>query len=244
MPGDRVYLFDEIRGIMIINVIIYHFIYDLINFYGMNFSWFVGLPGQLWQEIICGTFILISGACSYYSHNNIWRGLRLLGFAYLITLVTYYMMPDYMISFGILHMLGVSMIVFGLVKDLLSRFPNMVGFTLFAVLYLLTFRVSQGYFGLPFLETELPGSLYERGMGMIFGFPADNYVSADYFPLFPYIFLFFSGSFMGKWVHEGSGPEVFYRSHSRLWAWLGSKSLWLYLIHQPILMAVLWLMFR
>jgi len=241
---ERIYFFDEIRGFMIINVILYHLLYDVVYFYQRSISWFLSPVGEIWQEIICSAFILVSGACSYFSHNNMWRGIRLLGFAYLISLITYYMVPGYMIKFGILHMLGVSMIIFAIAKNKLVNVPNNLGIAVSMILYLLTFNVSRGYLGFPFIKLPLPALLYKRDVFFILGFYSKSFVSADYFPLLPYFFLFICGSFLGKEVQKGVWPDWFYKKHSNFWAMLGRHSLLIYLVHQPVIMAMLWLFFN
>ena len=86
---QRVFAFDELRGVMILSMLVYHICYDLaelVRLKGMN--WFYSEAAGWWQLSICGAFILVSGACCAYSRNNLKRGLKLLGLGMLFTLVT------------------------------------------------------------------------------------------------------------------------------------------------------------
>ena len=74
----RVLLYDELRGIMIISMLIYHICYDLAAVVGLpGMGWFYSPAADFWQLSICGVFIFIAGACCRYSKSNLKRGLRL-----------------------------------------------------------------------------------------------------------------------------------------------------------------------
>ena len=81
-----------------------------------------------------------------------------------LTLVTYFIIPSELIVFGILHMLSVCMIVFGLGQKLWDRIPLILGLAVCAVLFLITMPVSDGYLGLPgTLAWKIPAGWYEFG---------------------------------------------------------------------------------
>ena len=119
-----------------------------------------------------------------------------------LTLVTYFIIPSELIVFGILHMLSVCMIVFGLGQKLWDRIPLILGLAVCAVLFLITMPVSDGYLGLPgTLAWKIPAGWYEFGWLFPLGIHRADFFSADYFPLFPWIFLFFL-----RHLHRAAGP--------------------------------------
>ena len=114
-PG-RVLLFDELRGLSILLVVIYHGAFDLIAVYGVRIPIFdAPLLQKFLQPLFAGLFVFISGAVSRYSRSNLRRGLACFACGLLITLVTGLlpMVPD---RFGILHLLGASMVLFALLR--------------------------------------------------------------------------------------------------------------------------------
>ncbi|MDD2192632.1 MAG: heparan-alpha-glucosaminide N-acetyltransferase [Bacteroidales bacterium] len=242
-PG-RISWFDELRGLMIINMVFYHLLYDFVNLYDLNLPWFNGIFGELWQEVISCTFILIAGACSFYSRNNLKRGLKLLAWAYLLTLITYLTAPDFLISFGILHLMGFSMLLFIPLQPALERIPVSLKLPLFVMLYLLTIKVSQGYLGFGIYKIwKLPAVWYQTDFLYMLGLPSEHFYSSDYFPLLPYFFMFLAGTCLGQLNRLNRLPAMITKGHQPFLAFVGKHSLTIYLLHQPVLLAILWLIF-
>ena len=101
----RVLLYDELRGIMIISMLIYHICYDLAAVVGLpGMGWFYSPAADFWQLSICGVFIFIAGACCRYSKSNLKRGLRLFLLGMLFTVVTALFVPNLLIVFGLLRL--------------------------------------------------------------------------------------------------------------------------------------------
>lgn len=73
---------------------------------------------------------------------------------------------------------------------------------------------------------------------MPLGIYNNSFESADYFSIFPWIFMFIAGSFMGKYAREEKFPEFTYKRHSRFFGFVGKNSLWFYLGHQAVLYGV------
>ena len=219
----RVLLFDELRGVMILSMLAYHICYDLAEVVRLpGMGWFYSDAAGWWQLSICGTFILISGACCFYSKNNLKRGLRLFLLGMLFTLVTALIVPDLLIVFGLLHFLGIAVLLAVPLKRLFERIPPVWGMVVCLLLFWLFYHVQSGW------------------IGLTFGFHNSSFHSSDYFPLFPYLFLFWAGMFLARLRL----PELCYRSHCRALAFLGRNSIWIYLFHQPLVYGLLWLIFR
>ena len=77
-----------------------------------------------------------------------------------------------------------------------------------------------------------------------FGLLAPGFYSSDYYPLIPWFFLFVCGYYLGAWVKEGKAPKWLYPSRLPCLEFVGRHTLWVYVLHQPILVAVFWLIFR
>lgn len=87
----------------------------------------------------------------------------------------------------------------------------------------------------------LPEMLTHFGLFSAFwGFPPRDFYSADYFPLIPWWGLFgFAAALGALWLKKGSVPDLLKKDAPFLRT-LGRKSLWIYLLHQPVIMGVLW----
>lgn len=108
---------DALRGLFIIFVVIIHLIFDLEYIYKIdlklpNIYYFIQINGGV-------LFILISGISITLGSRCIKRGLFVLGCGLLITLVTYFLFPEITIVFGILHLLGICMLLYPTYKNCL-----------------------------------------------------------------------------------------------------------------------------
>lgn len=239
---QRVVLYDELRGLMILSMLIYHLCYDLAELVRLpGMEWFDSDAAGVWQLSICGTFLLISGACCTFSRSNLRRGLRLLGLGMLLTIVTALFVPDQLIVFGLLHFLGVAVLLTTLLAPLLRRIPTLSGIVGMLALFLLTDHLYAGWIGLsPQLSIALPDFLYQTDWLCFLGFYSPTFFSSDYFPLLPYLFLFWAGVLFSR----VQLPAWCFCSHCPPLAFLGRNTLWIYLLHQPVLYGILWLIFR
>lgn len=229
------YLFlDELRGAAILMMIAYHLLYDGVVFAGWGVPLF-SPPLSYWQDSIGALFILLSGCMCRFSRSNLRRGLRCLGAACVITAVTFFFIPVVADWFGVLHFLGCAMLLYPLSQPLLDRIPPLPGALVLFLLFWVTFPVSSGKIGGMLFQIPLPSFLYRSFFTAILGFPPYNFASSDYYPIFPWIFLFFCGSLLGRILLScGQRPGLFC-SRCRPLAFLGQHSFFIYLIHQPVL---------
>ena len=75
--SGRYALLDELRGLDLVSMMLYHGCWDLVNLFGIQADWYYGLPGHLWQQSICWVFILLSGFCVQLGHHTLRRGAQL-----------------------------------------------------------------------------------------------------------------------------------------------------------------------
>ena len=232
----RIHLIDEIRGLAIILMVFYHAFYLL----GCQFGFELMSDAQKFFEPLqppfACLFILISGYSSNLSHSNFLRGLRLLIISLGFTAVTALLLPRFgfygaEIYFGILHLLSVSMLVFACTKKLTEKIPEKAGVVFCLLLFILTYGVQDG----KMLFIDLPEVLYANGLTAVFGFLPAGYYSADYFPILPYIFMFFCGAFIGRYFEKNTLPRQFYTLHFRPLAIIGQKTLIIYILHWPLI---------
>ena len=143
------------------------------------------------------------------------------------------------IYFGILSCLGSCMIITGLLMPIINKANEKIGMLVCVILFTATYSVSNGslFFGL----IKLPSILYSTNYLCPFGFYNKTFFSADYFAIFPWVFLFLFGAFLGKYAKDGNLPAFAYKSHSKPLQKIGKNSLWVYMLHPPILYAILYL---
>ena len=136
--SGRYALLDELRGLDLLSMMLYHGCWDLVNLFGIQADWYYGLPGHLWQQSICWVFILLSGFCVQLGHHTLRRGAQVFGAGALVTAVTLLFMPEDRVIFGVLTLLGSAMLLTGLLEKPLRHIPPAAGFAISAALFALT----------------------------------------------------------------------------------------------------------
>lgn len=239
----RYHVLDWIRGFTLISMILYHALYDLHYLYRIPLPGYDGLPGYIWQQSICWTFIFLSGLCHNLGRNPVKRGLILSCCGLLVTLATAMFSPDVVVIMGILSFFGLATLLTALLDPVFDWVPARAGFAVSLLLFFLTRNISAGFLGFEGLRLlKLPRFLYQGVFMMILGFPYDGFYSTDYFSLFPWIFLFWSGLFTfrirRKDIREETGAPQPVRPFFRPLEKIGQHTLPLYMLHQPVLMGL------
>lgn len=241
---ERIHLLDILRGAAIIIMIAVHILFDITFLFPVP-----GAKNLYWGFVYYGyfasvPFIMISGICAQLTRSNAARGAKLLVTAFFFTAVTLLVTPEVPIYFGVLHMLAISMLVYSALEKYMLKIPAAVGFLLCLFLFILTFNITNGYLGLKgLLAVPLPGSLYGDDLLYYLGFHTPAFKSSDYWPIFPWIFLFFTGSFIGRYARNDQFPAWTRKNFCPPLAFLGRHSLLIYILHQPVIYGVLWLIF-
>ena len=222
MEKKRIQLIDGLRGLAVVMMVIHHFLFDLVEF--------LEAPGFLFSNpivdslhyIFASLFILLSGISSRFSRSNVKRGIRVLLVAFAISVVTYII--DMPIRFGVLHLLGFCMVVYGLTSKIYDYVPDVIMPLLCIVLLALSALVTK----IPTDKTYL----------WMFGWTYPEFYSADYFPIFPWFFVFIFGTWVGKYIVAGKFPRWFYEKEIPFFPLIGRKALIIYIVHQPILYCI------
>ncbi|MDR3644347.1 MAG: heparan-alpha-glucosaminide N-acetyltransferase domain-containing protein, partial [Clostridia bacterium] len=126
----------------------------------------------------------------------------------------------------------------------LDKIPRRVAWPLWALLFIVTFVMPATYFvGIPHLiGFYLPSHLTSQGWLFALGVPDSTFVSADYFPMIPWFFLFMLGTLIGIPIKEHRLPKRFYTQRVPFFAFLGRHTLLIYILHQPIVFGILWML--
>lgn len=234
----RYHLLDELRGADLISMMLYHATWDIVFIFRVWLNWYNDWPGQIWQKSICCIFILLSGFCLPMGHAPLRRGGIVFGAGVLVTAVTLIFMPDDVVWFGVLTLLGSAMLITAVLEPLLRRVPAAVGVMVSAVLFFVTYPVSERALWLPGGRLPLPEMLYANYLTAYIGFMPENFFSTDYFPLLPWLFLFWVGYFAFHLVGRDRLKPLC-KSVCPPLGWMGRHSLILYLLHQPVILGVL-----
>ncbi len=264
-------------------MIAFHACYDLVSLYGVSLTWFVFPYIDLWRNSIAWVFIFIAGMMCSYSMHKVKRCVVYLVCAFLIYVVTTLVAVDIPINFGIIFCLGMSTTVVTLVLYMLSlasktalflkvntiipSFMVKVGtFILLCAmlgLFGITYHIPHGYISFFQYMWRLPACLYSSYVTAAFGFAPSYFQSGDYYPIFPYLFLYSGGALAG-WLSksyvmtlqtERSRKESVTLTHGfsvallvygltfvkNLLALMGRHSLQIYVLHQPLLCVLIFL---
>ena len=119
--STRCALLDELRGLDLISMMLYHGMWDLVYLFGVRAPWYGSWQGELWQQSICWVFLLLSGFCLPLGRHPVKRGAMVFGCGALVTAVTLIFMPADVVWFGVLTLLGSAMIITGLLEKWLEK---------------------------------------------------------------------------------------------------------------------------
>jgi uncharacterized membrane protein len=232
--SSRIEAIDVARGIALVAMAIYHFAWDL-EFFGYVPSGMTVQGGwRIFARSIASSFLFLVGFSLFLAH---WRGIRrrpffkrlmqVAGAAAAISVVTYFATPDTFIFFGILHHIAVA----SLVGLLFLRAPVAVLVALAAL-----------FIALPLVwRSDIFNPLVLAWSGLSSTPPRSN----DFVPLFPWFAATLLGIAAAKiakrrgWTDRGAGKEL--AGWTRPLQFIGRHSLVFYLLHQPVLISLIFL---
>ncbi len=230
--SPRLALIDAGRGIALLLMFAYHFCFDL-TYYGLTHFDFNHSPFWLGaRAVIVSLFLLLVGISLQLANSHgirwrvVWRRLLVLVAAAAgVTIASALLFPNSYIFFGILHFIAVASLL-GL------PFLRYRWLTLFAGIGLLWLGLgfSDPLFNQPFLQW--------------IGLMTHKPITEDYVPLLPWFGVVLLGIFVGSWLPTAKGKITSWQGNGGVWPLLqlaGRHSLLLYLIHQPILLGLLYL---
>ena len=219
MINTRDSALDLMRGIAIIMMIAFHFIYDLNSFGFSQIPLFTHWAGIAWRCLIVFLFLSAVGISLVIAHSKginfkkFLKRLLYLGIAALfVSAGTYVMFPDGWVYFGILHLIWFSTII-------AISFVNLPKTSLLIAALILI--------GAIFDQPNLSFISYLLEPYLPFG-------SVDYYPLFPWLSFVFIGIYLG---HNPYYQKIFIFRLNWLEV-IGKHALIIYLTHQIVLFSI------
>lgn len=234
-PAARLPALDIARTLALAGMVVFHTARDLEMFALVPPGMTLGGGWALFARAIAGSFLFLAGVSLYIAHG---RGIRwrpflrraavLAAAALAVTVATWLAMPDAFIFFGILH----SILVCTTIGLAFLRLPAA-----------LTLAVAVAVFVAPDL---LRSPAFDAPWLLWTGLGAEVPRTLDYEPVFPWLAPCLAGIATAR-IAARTGLVDRLRSTARpgrvtrLLAWPGRHSLAVYLIHQPVLIALIWL---
>ncbi len=227
---------DLLRGIAVVAMVLYHFSYDLAYFGLFDIRFFRSGFGLETGRVIGGTFIFLAGLSLTLSYRRslasrssgrepfgkyLRRGVRIFSYGLLITFLTWIFVPGEMIIFGVLHLIGASIILaYPFLRLKLTNVALGIGCIVIGS-YLRNF------------EVDSPWLVWMGG--------APGFFMLDYWPILPWFGVVLLGVFAGNVLYGGASKRAAGSTPPliRPLAFLGRHSLPVYLVHQPVLLAAL-----
>jgi len=237
----RFWEIDTLRGIAIIMMVEYHIFFDLVFFSIYPFNLHV-LPVKIFLYSIGTIFLLLVGISLTINRSKarfqmtrkeihikfILRGLKIFCLGLLITVATWLYIGEGYIIFGILHCIGLCIILS--IPFLRYRLlPLAIGIIMIVV-------------GIMFsmITIDVPWLLW-------IGLKPTQFYTLDYFPLLPWLGVVLIGVYFGNLLYPDGErryhlPDLSSQYGIRFLGFLGRHSLIIYLVHQPIIVGILTLL--
>lgn len=233
-PRGRIPAIDVARGIALVAMAIYHFAWDL-EFFGYADPGLTAQGGwKLFARSIASSFLFLAGVSLFLAHVNgirwqgFWRRFAMVaGAAAAISALTYVAVPGGFIFFGILHQIAFA----SLAGLLFLRLPAAVNLLIAAAV------IAAPHF--------LRSAAFDHPALWWIGLSSANPPSNDYVPVFPWFGAVLAGIAVARlaaaWGLFERLAGIHFGSWSRPLAFAGRHSLAVYLVHQPVLITLVWL---
>ena len=229
---QRIWELDAARGLCILGMVVFHLLYDLQHLFHILPAGDHGLLNFVatWGGTL---FFLLSGICVTLGSRPVRRGLIVTGCGFAVTGVTMAMVAlglvdnSMIIRFGVLHCLGICMILWPLFRKLPWPVLFLLGSAMAAVGIYWDSR-----------SFDVPHWLFPLGLK----YP--GFASPDYFPLLPFLGFFLLGAVLGRLLYAKK-QTLFPRVDPKAFRFLiliGKWSLPVYLLHQPVITGIMTLL--
>lgn len=250
LKKNRAFELDVLRGFALFMMILMHLAYDIqfefdVDAFGFFYEeWFWAFIEPIFLVIFVG----VSGVCSSFSRSNFKRGLKLAAVALAFTLGTYlvttYMGIECLILFNVLHLLSFSILVYALVSLIEQKchFDQKVVTVLLALFagIVMAYGDSVGY-----MDYLVQKNIFVAFLGI---HTLESPSMADFMPIIPWLGVFLGGCVIGRTCYKDK-TTLFPNTNDTVrkiltpFEFLGKHSLIVYIIHQPIVYGILYLIF-
>ncbi|MDN7012821.1 DUF1624 domain-containing protein [Methanoculleus sp. FWC-SCC3] len=234
MPGERYWEIDLARGVAVVTMIVFHSAFDL-DFFGVLPLDVSGGVLRMLAYLTASTFIFLVGVSFTISYARaaqrldkrgltlkyVRRGLKIFSYGLVITGVTWLFLPNVFIIFGILHFIGIAI----LLAPFFARFDTEK--------LLIT--------SIAFLIAGYAASLISGPWPLLWlGIRPESFASLDYVPILPWFGLVLVGMAVGHLFYP-DGKRAFLLpvaepAFARPLEFLGRHSLFIYFLHQPVIL--------
>ena len=215
----------------------FHLLFDLNYFHYISIN-LSNIYFRLYVYFTASLFLLLVGVSLTLSYEKaqkiltknqlkmkfLLRGLFIFSLGLLITLVTWLYLPNGFIIFGVLHCIGISII---LAYPLIHyKIQHLILGILIIILGIIIYNYT----------FELPWLLW-------LGFTPSNFYTVDYFPILPWFGVVLIGIWLGKTIYPNGSRKFKLNDKTnnliiRILNFLGRHSLIIYLMHQVILIGI------
>jgi len=229
---------DILRGTAILMMILFHTLFDLSFFRVAP----IDVAEGFWRYFAYATatlFLLIVGVSLSVSHARalkkiqgralvqkfVLRGAGIFCCGLLVTIATWWYLKEGYVIFGILHLIGVAVML----SPLFFRFRTwnaVIGITFIVI---------------GWIFATIPGPMAL----LVFGVHPLTFMSVDYTPVFPWMGLVLIGLAIGEFAYPRGERRWKVPQFPRIvelpLSFLGRHSLVIYLVHQPVILLILYL---
>jgi uncharacterized membrane protein len=271
----RLPFLDIWRAFAVILMVIYHALY-IFDYQGVINIDMSGDFYYVFRRLVQWSFFLLVGiglTLSYYRRRanlkqyrvrHFKRAVKVMALALLVTVASAFFNHDYLIFFGVLHLISVAILFWSLLAP--RKWVTLIIATL---ILLIGWKLKFDWQGYQVIGTPLDEFVY-RGEGyivqLIFGFSRQVVSTFDYFPLFPWLGVSGLGVFFGHFIYKyfvlggfggcargevaarsGGGGEVVDGGAARragegfcfkILQTIGQKALLIYMLHVPVVVVI------
>jgi len=244
---NRIWELDFIRGVAVVLMIFDHLMYDLgyifYDFWQIQnathplakiaataYNYRFSIASYFFRIfLIAGIFLFVSGICAHLSRNNYKRGFRLLIIAIALSMVSWLFSiimnnSGFIIYFGILHCLSAAMLLTEPIKKIPKPIVFLAALMILAVgFYLDSNKINAHYLLIPFNITP------------------EHFVTADYYPLFPFLAFYLLGYLFGGRLYRTKQSHFQKERNIPPFNHLGRNALLYYFLHQIVIIVLLYL---
>jgi uncharacterized membrane protein len=233
MSPSRFQSVDLLRGLAVASMVVYHVCYDLTYFGFARFDFFTDPFWLHARTLILSSFLLVAGiSLALATHDGVRprpyvkRLGAIAGCAALISVSSYFMFGPRWIFFGVLHFIAVASVLgLGFVRQ--PGLAWVVGIALIA------------------LDRVFAHAIFDQPYLHWLGLMTYKPPTEDYVPLIPWFGVVLIGIVLGRALWLRTPASAVARWHSarplaRLLSLAGRHSLLIYMLHQPLLMGMLW----
>ena len=227
MARQRILWLDIARTAALVCMILFHFVRDLEMFALIPPGTTLDGFWAIFARVIAGAFLFLAGVSLVLAHGDrfhavAWarRFIFISGAASSISIVTYVAVPERWIFFGILHAIAAASVIGLIFLRSPAALTLAAGFGVWVV------------FTLHGRGLDLPNAFAFTGLAI-------NVPPAlDFIPLVPWLAPFLFGMAFAQWQNPVDLEPRWRRPPAKILTVPGQHSLLVYLLHQPVLIAL------